>query len=328
MSNSESVHVTVVITAYDPDRFGDLNEGIESILKGAYQNKSIIVVVDGKDRLAEQLERRWDPEGDVTVVCNDENLGAAQSRNRAVEKADGEIIAFFDDDAVADEMWLAELVRCFTEYDSLAVGGKMEPIWLSDRPIFLPEEFYWLIGVTYKGFPEELTTVRNTFASNLSIRKSVFQELNGFNTDIGPKGESLLQSAEADLCARLSEQKGQGVLYNPDAVVGHKIYEFRTDPVFLLRRAFWQGVSKRGMQVYSDATLSSESDFLRQLINEGIPQRIQELFSGNHKEALPQLLFLLCGTVSVGLGYLWGIVKFREKRVKLRELYHALLRRL
>lgn len=311
VTKSDLPHVTVIITAYDPSRYSDINEGVESILTGTYDNRDVIVVVDGRESLASRLRSRWEGEAAVLVICNDENLGAAQSRNRAVKRADGEIVAFFDDDAVADEQWLSELVRCYTERDAVAAGGQMTPIWLAGQPSFLPAEFYWLIGVTYAGFPDEITEVRNTFASNLSFRKSVFEALGGFSPDIGPKGGSLLQSAETDLCARLADETGEQVLYNPAAKVGHKIYQYRTDPLFLLRRAFWQGVSKRGMQIYSDSSLGTESDFLRQLVTEAIPARLRRIVSGGRRTAVLQLLFLLLATASVGGGYLYGFLKFR-----------------
>lgn len=311
MTDSESPHVTVVITAYDPSRYEDINQGIDSILSGSYENRDVIVIVDGRESLATRLKSFWKDQSHVLIICNDENLGAARSRNKAVEQADGDIVAFFDDDAVADEQWLAELVRCYVEHGAVAAGGQMTPIWLVGRPSFLPEEFYWLIGVTYAGFPDEITEVRNTFASNLSFRKSVFERLGGFNPDIGPKGGSLLQSAETDLCTRLTEETGERVLYNPAAMVGHRIYEYRTNPLFLLRRAFWQGVSKRGMQVYSDSSLSSESEFLQQILVTAVPTRVKQLLSGDRLTAALQLIFLILATVSVGSGYLYGFIRFR-----------------
>jgi glycosyltransferase involved in cell wall biosynthesis len=299
----------VIITAYDPDRYEDVVEAVESVLAGAYPHRNVIVVVDGPRSLHNRLKEFWDRE-DVTVLWNEENLGAAQSRNRAVEHSQADIVAFMDDDAVADEAWLAELIKCYVKDDALAAGGKMTPIWVEDKPEFLPEEFYWLIGVTYRGFPNKYTEVRNTFASNLSFDRETFDRLDGFNPNVGPTGESLLQSAETELCARLRRETGEGVLYNPDARVGHKVFAFRTDPVFLLRRAFWQGVSKRGMEKYAEADLGAESDFLSLLFTRSIPERFYSLLFGDRRRALSQLIFLLLGTVCVGGGYLWGWIRF------------------
>lgn len=46
----------------------------------------------------------------------------------------------------------------------------------------------------------------------------------------------------------MREQYGQGVIYNPDAKVGHKVFGYRTRPTWLIERGFWQGYSKWVMQ--------------------------------------------------------------------------------
>jgi len=155
------------------------------------------------------------------VILNEENMDLSESMNRGMKEAEGDIIAFFDDDAVADENWIKELVRMYEEREAIAAGGKLLPKWVSKKPNFLPEEYYWLIGATHKGFPEEVTEVRNTFGSNLSFKADVLKALNGFRGEMGVKGKGLLQGEETELCERMREKFGRGVVYNPDAIVYH-----------------------------------------------------------------------------------------------------------
>ena len=61
------------------------------------------------------------------MILNEKNLGLSESRNKGIKGAKGDIIAFFDDDAVADVDWLKELERMYMEYDAIAVGGKLLP---------------------------------------------------------------------------------------------------------------------------------------------------------------------------------------------------------
>jgi len=42
------------------------------------------------------------------VILNEKNLSLSASRNKGVREAKGDVIAFFDDDAVADENWVEE----------------------------------------------------------------------------------------------------------------------------------------------------------------------------------------------------------------------------
>jgi hypothetical protein len=111
----------------------------------------------------------------------------------------------------------------YEEHDALAVGGKILPKWVSKKPEFLPEEFYWLIGVTYKGFPEEMTEVRNTFGSNLSFKAEVLKALDGFRSEMGVKGKGLLQGEETEICERMRTiydvSVSQRGLYNTSVII-------------------------------------------------------------------------------------------------------------
>jgi len=79
----------------------------------------------------------------------------------------------------------------------------MEPLWLVKKPVWFPEEFYWLIGVTYAGFPDKI-------GSNLSFRRDVFLSLGGFNVEMGGiKGKRMLQGGETDLCIRMYRKFGK-----------------------------------------------------------------------------------------------------------------------
>ncbi|MDI6811069.1 MAG: glycosyltransferase [archaeon] len=40
-----------------------------------------------------------------------------------MKESKGDIIAFFDDDAVADKNWIKELVRMYEEKEAIAAGG-------------------------------------------------------------------------------------------------------------------------------------------------------------------------------------------------------------
>jgi len=70
------------------------------------------------------------------VILNEENLGLSESRNNDIKEAKGDIIAFFDDDAVADENWIREIVRMYEEKDAIATGGKLLPFWTNEKPKF------------------------------------------------------------------------------------------------------------------------------------------------------------------------------------------------
>jgi len=295
--------ISVIICTHQSERYEDFVDAINSLKAQSCENEKleIVVVVDGKRELYDRILKSGITEGDksnVKVILNERNLGLSASRNRGIKEAKGDIIAFFDDDAVADEEWIRELLRMYEE-DAIAVGGKLLPKWMAKKPNFLPEEYWWLVGATHKGFADEegVTEVRNTFGSNLSFKAEVLKELGGFRSEMGVKGKGQLQGEETELCDRMRKKFGKGVIYNPDAVVHHKVFPERLKLRFLLRRAFWQGYSKRAMKE-SGCSIEEEGKFLNTLFG-GIVGRVKGLSLVGYK----QLVFLLILTATVGFGY-------------------------
>jgi glycosyltransferase involved in cell wall biosynthesis len=286
-------------------------EAAESILDQTYDDVELVVVVDGTDIVHERVRDEYGDCEDVIIHCNAENVGLLESRNTGAEIASGDIIAFIDDDAVADEQWIENLVESYKKQDVIAVGGTMTGEWVAGKPGFLPEEFYWLVGVTHRGFADGPGEVRNTFGSNISFRRDVFLELGGFDTEIGGrKGDVNLQGGETELCARMREEYDQGIWYNPDAIVAHKIFDYRTRLFWLVDRAFWQGYSKRAMESFVSNSGEEENDFLQKLIFKFVPEHVWGVLKSPSADRLSQLILLFVFIGAVGFGYLYGILRW------------------
>ena len=304
--------VSVIICTYDINRFLDFMDAINSLLNQNYNDIEIIVVVDGDDNLYDKiLKCQSFIVGNVEILLNEKNLGLSESRNRGIEAASGDVIAFFDDDAVANEDWIKELVRMYDEYDAIAAGGKLIPMWVDGKMDFLPEEYYWLIGATHKGFSSGVAEVRNTFGSNISFKSDVLKNLGGFKGEMGIKGSGVLQGEETEMCVRMRQKFGKGVMYNPDAIVHHKIFTERTKVKFLLKRAFWQGYSKRMMEELGHS-MTVESDFIKNLAN-GVYVRVKAMAKFKLVPVV-QIFFLILLTFTVFLGYVYKIMKFENSQ--------------
>jgi GT2 family glycosyltransferase len=198
-----------------------------------------------------------------------------------------------DDDAVADPQWLEHLVEDAHMTGYPAVGGRMVAQWQTDRPIWLPDEFLWLVGVTHENFgpdgdPDEEGPVRNTFGSNITFRREVFESLGGFGGMMGRQGDTQMQAGETELCVRMHEETGKRVWYDPDAIVEHKIPDERTELSWLIRRAWGQGRSKAQMSIGDE-----ESSFASRLIRESVPRHISSVCG------------LLLLTMVVGFGWIY-----------------------
>ena len=297
------MRVSVVMCTYDPAIENHLRAAVESLFAQTYDDIELILVVDGDAELCERAIETYEFHDECVVICNATNRGISASRNRGLGVATGEVIAFMDDDAVADPDWITELVRTYTETDAIAVGGRMTPIWLTRRPRMLPDEFLWLVGVNDRGFAEPGAEIRNTFGSNLSVKREVLAELGGFEPSVGTHHRRSLQAEEAELGSRLRASFGRGVRYNPDARVGHKVFPHRTELTWLLARCFWQGYSKALVTHRGPATGKPERAFLRRLLRESTPRRGKQLVRSPSINTTLELAAIVLFTAAVGAGY-------------------------
>lgn len=209
-------HVSIIVPVFNRENM--IGKCIESLLEVDYPSYDIIVVDNGSiDRTLEIVEQY-----PVTLIkC--EQRGSYEARNKGVEKASGEIIAFTDSDCVVEKNWLKALIANYT-HDS--VGGVCGEIY-SVKPNSVIETFCDAIGVNsiklinrIEGNRCELRKDQNRFLSadfvtaNCSVRRTVFEDIGGFDTDFKSGGDigfgwSILKA-------------GYKLIYEPDAIVLHK----------------------------------------------------------------------------------------------------------
>lgn len=95
----EQPFISVIMPAYRCA--GVIGGAIESVLSQGVNLELLVIDDCGPEDLTQALAP-WESDERVRILRNSENLGAAASRNRGVEAARGEYVAFLD----ADDIWL------------------------------------------------------------------------------------------------------------------------------------------------------------------------------------------------------------------------------
>ncbi len=295
--------VSVVICAYTEKRLNDLLEAIDSVKRQSVQAHEIIVVIDHNPDLLKQVKERV---SDVLIVENHEQAGLSGARNTGVALAQSPLIAFLDDDAVAAPNWLYSLRATFADANVLGVGGIAAPLWQGEKPGWLPEEFYWVVGCSYRGLPRSLRRIRNPIGANMAFRREVFEMVGGFRHDVGRVVNRPSGCEETELCIRAGQQYPYGIfLHQPQAHVLHRVPENRTNWSYFRQRCFAEGVSKAVMSKYvgTDDSLASEYRYTCQILPMGI---LRGLFDGIFKfdgQGFVRAGTILSGLVITACGY-------------------------
>ena len=231
-----------MVCAYTEKRWALTRSALESALHQSPRPRQVLLVVDHNTDLAARA--RWELTG-VTVLESDGTPGLSGARNTGLKAATQPVTVFLDDDAEARPGWLESLVRLYSSPDVVATGGSVHPRWPERRPRWLPPEFDWVVGCSYRGLPETVSMIRNPIGASMSMRTSLALEAGGFDDAVGRVGTSPRGCEETELAIRLTASRpGSVIFYVPASAVDHSVSAERLRLGYFLRRCWHEGLSK------------------------------------------------------------------------------------
>lgn len=199
-----------------------------------------IIVVDNRstDNTANVVAEFQDAFLDRLRYCRCVEQGLSHARNMAIAESRFPIIAFLDDDVQVHPQWLRALFDAHASGDYAAVGGKADLIYPHSRPRWLTDRDEGLLSKVDLGNERRLATADDLFGVNLSLRRAWLDRVGLFRTDLGRTGKRLLGGEETELLGRMS-RAGASLLYEPTAVVGHRVAPARLRRWWFLSRIYW-----------------------------------------------------------------------------------------
>ncbi|MGI9149611.1 MAG: glycosyltransferase [Chloroflexota bacterium] len=244
---SQAPLVTIVVSTRDhPQGLASTLSSLCALDYPAYE----VVVVDNApttDATAE-VSRSYSEAANVRYIRED-RPGLSHARNRGVAAANGDIIAFTDDDAMPDSQWLTGLVQGFAAGKNVGcVTGLVVPRRL-DTPAQLCWEQFAQFG---KGFsrrlfdPEVYSASRQAYlfsigsigiGANFAMKTSTLRQVGPFDPSLGA-GTFARAADDMDMFMRTLDH-GFQISYEPRAIVDH-VHE----PAYaqMKRKAFSYGV--------------------------------------------------------------------------------------
>lgn len=165
------------------------------------------------------------------VVLHEPRAGVAHARNAGVRAARGELIAFLDDDEVASETWLNELVRVQAETKADAVFGPVRT--KIAEPVVAHEDFYTAFFARDPGLPEGATSDVFGCGCSLIRREALLAE--PFSVERNEIG------GEDDLLFERMRAAGRTFAWAPGASVWETPEPARVSLRYTMKRAFAYG---------------------------------------------------------------------------------------
>lgn len=223
-------HPVVTVAVCTRDRPQDLALCLDHLIQLRYPVLDLLVVDNAPcDDTSEMLVRTHYPQ---VRYCREPRPGLSWARNRAILEAQGEIIAFTDDDVVVDPDWVATLAQTFAEHpDAMAVTGLVAPYELETEAQILFE--------VHGGFGRGFARQRYQFDSkekrqgayhhgagkfgtgaNMAFRRRLFDLIGYFDPALGV-GTATNGGEDLEMFFRILHE-GYVLIYEPAAFVRHR----------------------------------------------------------------------------------------------------------
>lgn len=166
-------HIVVCVCTFR--RAGLLKRLIAELEKQQTESRftfSVVITDNDSEQSALPVVREIQSQSPLKIdYCVEKEANIALARNKAVEHAAGDFIAFIDDDEFPSDQWLLRLFQTCEEYKAAGVLGPVRPHFEQTPP-------QWIVRGGFCERPEYLTgTVVNwnqARTGNVLLRKSIF----------------------------------------------------------------------------------------------------------------------------------------------------------
>jgi GT2 family glycosyltransferase len=324
-ASAASPSITVAICTKDnPRDLATCLERLVSLRSAAPEARIEILVVDNAPSNAQTRDLVAAMSGIQYVL--EPKPGLDFARNRAIQAATGEIIAFVDDDVIVDRHWLKALHQTFAEHpDAAALTGLVLPAELKTEAQILFEKrggfekkfMTTRYGQTLPGHPF-YPCIGGKFGTgcNMAFRRRVLLELGGFDEALDT-GATLPGGGDTDMLYRVV-RAGYPLVYEPQLLVFHR----HRREMWQLRRQYSHSWG-RGLMAYVAKTYrydAAQRPNLRRLIAWWFDNEVHELVSsvrGKHILPPDMILAELWGGI-VGLCGAYDRSRRRARQIRRR----------
>lgn len=213
---------TATVAVCTRNRADDLEKCLQGIMKLEPCGHQVIIVDNcPSDDSTQQVVSRF-PE--VRYVRED-RPGLDIARNRAMREADTEVVAFIDDDAIPDPLWLKSLLQNFSHPMVMAVTGITMPLELESEAQIQFETY----APFCKGFQRRrwnadinnpLATGQVGAGANMALRKCVTDHVGWFDEALDA-GTATQSGGDHEMFARILCH-GYEIIYEPAALNWHR----------------------------------------------------------------------------------------------------------
>ena len=294
--------LSIVICSYN--RASYISGALDSLYHqsaGLDNFEAIIVDNNSTDNTADVFKhwRSSHANGSFTYLTESKQ-GASFARNTGANSAKGQWLCFMDDDAIANEVYVENIIKHIkTTPEAIGFGGRIIPKYIPSEPEWMSYYVSSLVGnFDYAPTACAFENGKYPLESNMIVKKDIYDSIGGFNTQLpGVVGTLRIGGEGKELFYKLLAQ-GHTIYYDPAICVHHVVEVKKLTPEYMYRVA--SGIGR------------------------GEKTRTLSISKGSYFKKIIEYLFKLGAAFLIGFKYLlqckpaktWPVIQFRIDALK------------
>ena len=294
--NQENVVVSVIICSYN--RANYIVQALKSLsAQSLHKSKFEVIVVDNNstDDTESVCSVYMKENTDLNAFyLTETQQGSSFARNTGAKHANGELLVFMDDDAVAEKYFLENIVRFFNNNPKAGgLGGRIIPLYIPHEPKWMSHFVSSLVGnFHYSETVKEFSKEKYPLESNMTVRKKDFDAIGGFSENLpGVKGTLRIGGEGKDFFFRL-KALGKSIFYDPSVQVQHVVETSKLTRAYMYRVASGIGRGER-VRIKKNGKIGFLMKITEYLLKLGasFTLGLLYLFQGKPAKSLPVIQF-------------------------------------
>lgn len=193
--------ITVAICTYR--RYDRLEFALASLERQTYQGCDWEVLVVENDVVnmpaMKMIYERYKDKLPLRHIVEN-SIGLSYARNTALREANGDYVAYLDDDIEADSSWLTALVYDCREFQPDFCGGPNYPLYRTPKPSWYQDQYATVYF--YGDHSRWLSRDELLGGMNFIVKRALCVQLGGFKTDLGMVGDTIAYGEDTQILMR------------------------------------------------------------------------------------------------------------------------------
>jgi glucosyl-dolichyl phosphate glucuronosyltransferase len=248
-------YVSVVLCTYN--RVELLNGAIRTLcnqLQSSHPYELIIVDNNSSDGTKECSLGYCDRFEHVRYVF-EQQQGLSRARNRGLQEARGDYIAFVDDDCEVPDDYIVRLTEVLREVRPAVLGGPAYPLYKSRKPDWYKDEY---AQYELSDHPRPLNKNEYAYGFNMVFRRNCLEMVGGFDPELGMSGDDIGYGEDIVPQRLIREKMPEEVLYyDPHVRVYHLVRPEKMTLRFTMQSKYQHG--KASSRIHGNADSNSLS---------------------------------------------------------------------